>query len=156
MSKIIKEIMTMLDEDKISAAAFEGANIVLYTKDKDYFFNNDGSIKKVVDSIKKRVELRPDPAITMDQEKAEEAIKATMPEEAGIDKILFDPQRSIVTIEAEKPGLAIGKQGELLRQIREKTLWVPIIKRKPAIRSGRCSRALARISMTLRLAVSSM
>ena len=38
-------------------------------------------------------------------------------------------------IEAEKPGLAIGKQGALLREIREKTLWVPIIRRKPAIRS---------------------
>jgi uncharacterized protein len=111
MSKIMKEIMSMLEEDKISAAAFEGANIVLYTKDKDYFFDNEGSIKRVVDAIKKRVELRPDPAITMDQEKAEEAIKGILPEEAGVDKILFDAQRSIVTIEAEKPGLAIGKQG---------------------------------------------
>ena len=37
-SKIIKEIMGMLDESRISAAGFEGANIVLYTKDKDYFF----------------------------------------------------------------------------------------------------------------------
>jgi len=134
-SKIIKEIMGMLDESRISAAGFEGANIVLYTKDKDYFFDNEGSIKRVVDAIKKRVELRPDPDITMDQEKAEEAIKSILPEEAGVDKILFDPQRSIVTIEADKPGLAIGKQGELLRQVREKTLWVPIIKRKPAIRS---------------------
>ncbi len=134
-SKIIKEIMGMLDESRISAAGFEGANIVLYTKDKEYFFDNEGSIRKVVDAIKKRVELRPDPDITMDQEKAEEAIKKILPEEAGVDKILFDPRRSIVTIEADKPGLAIGKQGELLRQVREKTLWVPIIKRKPAIRS---------------------
>lgn len=134
-SKIIKEIMGMLDESRISDAGFEGANIVLYTKDKEYFFDNEGSIKRVVDAIKKRVELRPDPDITMDQEKAEDAIKKILPEEAGVDKILFDPRRSIVTIEAEKPGLAIGKQGELLRQVREKTLWVPIIKRKPAIRS---------------------
>jgi hypothetical protein len=38
-------------------------------------------------------------------------------------------------IEVEKPGLAIGKQGALLKEIRKKTLWVPHIKRKPAIRS---------------------
>jgi KH/beta-lactamase-domain protein len=135
MTKIMKEIMGMLDESKISAAGFEGANIVLYTKDKEYFFDNEGSIKRVVDAIKKRVELRPDPAITMDQEKAEDKIREIIPEEAGVDKILFDPQRSQVVIEAEKPGLAIGKMGQLLREIKSQTLWVPIVKRKPAIRS---------------------
>jgi len=135
MTKIIKEIMSMLDESKISDAGFEGANIVLYTKDKEYFFDNEGSIKRVVDAIKKRVELRPDPAITMDQEKAEEKIRSIIPEEAGLDKIIFDPMRSQVVIEAEKPGLAIGKQGQLLREIKGQTLWVPIVKRKPAIRS---------------------
>ena len=135
MVEIIKEILRNLPANRISDAVFEGANIVLYTKDKDFFLDNSGLIKKIVDDIKKRVELRPDPAITMDMEKAEKEIKKIIPEEAGIDQILFDPQRSIVVIEAEKPGLAIGKQGAFLREIREKTLWVPLIRRKPAIRS---------------------
>src|SRR3989338_7563270 len=135
MTDIIKEILKDLPEKSISDAVFEGANIVLYTKDKDFFLNNNGIIKKVVDDIKKRVELRPDPSITMDMEKAEAEIKKIIPEEAGVDQILFDPQRSRVVIEAEKPGLAIGKQGSILRDIRAKTLWVPLIHRKPAIRS---------------------
>ena len=132
---IIKEILKSLPSDKISEANFEAANIVLYTKDADFFLNNNGLIKKIVDNIKKRVELRPDPSITMDQEKAEKEIKKIIPEEAGVDQIIFDPQRSRVIIEAEKPGLAIGKQGVILREIRSKTLWVPFINRKPAIRS---------------------
>lgn len=135
MGEIIKEIMKSLPEEKISAANFEGANIVLYTKDKDFFLNNNGLIKKIVDDIKKRVELRPDPAITEDMEKAEKHMKKIIPSEAGVDEIIFDPQRSRVIIEAEKPGLAIGKQGAILREIREKTLWVPLVRRKPAIRS---------------------
>lgn len=135
MSAIIKEISKHLPEEKISATNFEGANIVLYTKDKDFFMNNNGLIKKIVDDIKKRVELRPDPAITMDMEKAEKMIKKIIPKEAALDQVIFDPQRSRVIIEAEKPGLAIGKQGAILRDIREKTLWVPLIRRKPAIRS---------------------
>tara|TARA_Y100000310_G_C20696885_1_gene826342 strand:- start:3439 stop:5331 length:1893 start_codon:yes stop_codon:yes gene_type:complete len=135
MVDIIKEILKELPANKISEANFEGANIVLYTKDKDFFLNNNGLIKKVVDSIKKRVELRPDPSITMDMEKAEKEIKKIIPEEAGADQIIFDPQRSRVIIEADKPGLAIGKQGAILRDIRSKTLWVPLINRKPAIRS---------------------
>ena len=135
MADIIKEILKSLPADKISEANFEGANIVLYTKDRDFFLNNNGIIKQVVDTIKKRVELRPDPSITMDMEEAEKEIRAIIPEEAGVDQVIFDPQRSRVIIEADKPGLAIGKQGSLLRDIRTKTFWVPLINRKPAIRS---------------------
>lgn len=134
MADIIKEILKILPE-KISDAAYEGANIVLYTKDKSYFLDNKGTIKEAVNEFKKRIELRPDPSICMDMEKAEKAIKKILPEESGISLINFDPQRSEVVIEAEKPGVAIGKQGEVLKQIKEKTLWVPLIKRTPAIRS---------------------
>lgn len=135
MGEIIKEILKGLPAEKISDAGFEGANIVLYTKDKEFFLNNNGLIKKAVDSIKKRVELRPDPSIALEMEKAEAQIRKIIPEEAAIDQVIFDPQRSRVIIESEKPGLAIGKQGSFLRDIRAKTLWVPLIRRKPAIRS---------------------
>jgi len=135
MGDILKEILSQLPEDKISNAIFEGANIVLYTKDKDFFLNNDGTIKKVVDNIKKRVELRPDPELCMDQEKAEKLIKKIIPKDGEIGNIIFDPQRSIVIIEAEKPGLVIGKQGGFLQEIKEKSFWVPQIKRTPVIRS---------------------
>jgi len=135
MPDIIKEILSKLPDDKISDAAFEGANIVLYTKDAEFFMNNEGLIKKVVSEFKKRIELRPDPSITMDLEDAKKEINKIVPEEAKVSNIIFDSQRSEVIIEAEKPGLAIGKQGSLLREIREKTLWVPLIKRTPTIKS---------------------
>ena len=134
-TKILNEVLKMLPAEKISDAGFEGANIVLYTKDKDFFLDNQGSIKKAVNDIKKRVELRADPAITLNQDDTEDIVKQLIPEEAGMGNLLFDPQRSQLTIEAEKPGVAIGKQGSTLKEIREKTLWVPIIRRKPAIRS---------------------
>ncbi len=136
MPDILNEVLKMIpDPDKVSDCCFEGANIVLYTKDRNFFFNNNGTIVKIVDTIKKRVELRPDPAITMDQEDAKAIIEKLIPKEAGLANIIFDPQRSRVIIEAEKPGLAIGKQGEILKDIKQKTLWVPHIMRTPAIRS---------------------
>lgn len=136
MPDILAEVLKLLPQpEKISDSLFEGANIVLYTKDRDFFLNNNGIIIKAVDTLKKRIELRPDPAITMDLEKAEESIRKIIPADAGIANILFDPQRSMVVIEVEKPGLAIGKQGELLKEIKTKTFWVPLIKRTPAIRS---------------------
>ncbi|MFH0874450.1 MAG: beta-CASP ribonuclease aCPSF1 [archaeon] len=135
MIEILSEILKDLPRDKISDAVFEGANIVLYTKDKKFFLDNEGMIKGIVDKIKKRIELRPDPSICLDIEKAEKEIKKLIPEDAGMDNVIFDPQRSIVILEADKPGVAIGKQGENLKAIREKTLWVPIIRRTPALRS---------------------
>ncbi|MDO8628553.1 MAG: beta-CASP ribonuclease aCPSF1 [Nanoarchaeota archaeon] len=136
MANIIEEILKLIpDKVKISDTSFEGANIILYTKDANFFLNNQGTIKGIVDTIKKRIELRPDPAITMDVEKAEKKIKEILPKESGIGNILFDPQRSRVIIEVEKPGVAIGKDGELLREIRKQCLWVPVVRRLPALRS---------------------
>jgi len=133
---ILEEVLKQIpDKSKVSDSGFEGANIILYTKDKEFLFNSTDTIKKIVDNIKKRIELRPDPAITMDMEEAKKVIKKILPEEAGVTNIIFDAHRSMVIIEADKPGLVIGKGGELLKQIKEETIWVPLIKRTPAIRS---------------------
>ena len=135
MADIIKEILKLLPADRINEACFEGANIVLYTKDTNYFLNNDGDILRMVDEFKKRVELRPDPSVTLKQEQTEKIIRELIPEACGLAQVLFDPQRSQVIIEVEKPGLAIGKQGAILREIREKTFWIPLVRRTPAIKS---------------------
>lgn len=136
MVDILQEVLKYLpDSAKIAQAAFEGANIVLYTKNKEFFINNEGVIKQIVDNIKKRIELRCDPSIIMEESKAEEAIRKIIPEDAKADLITFDPQRSRVIIEAEKPGIAIGKSGEVLKEIKKATCWTPSIRRTPAIRS---------------------
>ncbi len=136
MAKILDEVMKGIPADtKISDAVFEGANIVLYTKDKDFFLDNSGVIREIVNSLKKRVELRADPSVVMDIEDTTKIIKKIMPEDAGEINILFDPQRSIVIIESEKPGIAIGKGGDVLKEIKKKTLWTPIVRRVPPMRS---------------------
>lgn len=129
--KIIKEELP----DVICDANFEGANIVLYTKDKDFFKTGDEKIKDVVSKIKKRVELRADREILASEESTEQTIRALVQEDAEIVNILFDPQRSIVVIEAKKPGLVIGKQGSILNDIKKSTFWLPIVQRSPAIPS---------------------
>jgi len=135
MPDILKEITKVLPEGKVDDAAFEGANIVIYTKDVDYFNDNKGTIRDAVREFKKRIELRPHPSLCMEPEKAEKQIKKIIPDEAGATEFIFDPPRSQVVIHAEKPGLVIGKQGELLREIALKTFWVAHVKRVPPIRS---------------------
>ncbi|MDP3639797.1 MAG: beta-CASP ribonuclease aCPSF1 [Nanoarchaeota archaeon] len=135
MPDIIKEVLKIVPAEKIADSAFEGANIVLYTNDKEFFLDHQSIIRQAVSEFKKRIEVRPHPSLCMEPEKAEKRIRELIPEEAGIQECLFDPPRAMVIINAEKPGIVIGKQGEILRAIREQTFWVPLIKRIPPLRS---------------------
>lgn len=129
--KSIKEELPKVVEDAI----FEGANIIIYTSDKDFFKNGEEKIKAVVDKIKKRIELRASKEILATQEDTEKTIRAIVPEEAEITNIIFDVQRSSVIIEAKKPGLVIGKQGSVLSDIKKATFWSPTVQRSPTIPS---------------------
>ena len=131
---ILKNITEKFHGD-ITEASFEGANIVLYTDNEKFFKEGEGKIKEIVEQIKKRIELRADQKILPSQEETEKEIKKIVPEEAEITNIIFDFHRSIVVIEAKKPGMVIGKQGSILEEIRKKTLWTSQVQRSPAIKS---------------------
>ena len=121
MPDVIKEILKFMPEDDITDAGFEGANIVLYTTNKDFFLNCGKQVRKAVNHVKKRIEVRPDPKIALDKHDAQGKLMDMIPEEAGVAQIIFDEQRSTVIIEAEKPGLVIGKGGETIRMIQDQT-----------------------------------
>ena len=112
MTDILKSIKEQLNA-KITEANFEGANIVLYTDNENFFKEGEGKIKEIVEQIKKRVELRADEKILKEKEEAKKIIRKIVPEEAEITDILFDDHRSIVVIEAKKLGLVIGKMGSI-------------------------------------------
>jgi uncharacterized protein len=134
MADILKKIKEEVP-NVITDAIFEGANIVLYTEDKDFFRDGEMKIKEVVSKIKKRIELRADKKILASEEETEKTIKALVEDEAEIVNIIFDVQRSIVIIEAKKPGMVIGKQGSILNDIKRATFWLPVVQRSPAIPS---------------------
>ena len=134
MADILKSIKEDLPK-VINDVEFEGANIVLYTDDKEFFKNGEQKVKDVVDKIKKRIELRASQSILLSEGETEKTIRALVPEEAEITNIIFDTQRSIVIIEAKKPGLVIGKQGSILNDIKKATYWLPTVQRSPAIPS---------------------
>ncbi len=136
MSSISEIIKADIPKDaKVSDISYEGSEIILYTKNKEFFDTSTDLIKSIVNKIKKRIEVRADPSIIISEEKAKELIKKVVPAEAGIKDIYFEPEFSRVVIHAEKPGLVIGKSGETLLTIKEKTLWTPEIKRAPVIDS---------------------
>jgi KH/beta-lactamase-domain protein len=133
---ILKELQNKLPRDAdITEVKFEGSEIVIYTKNKDFFRNSERPVKEIVKELKKRVEVRPDLSITLDTEKAKKLIEKITPEDAGIKAVYFEPELGKVVIESQKPGLVIGKGGETFRKIKEQTLWLPKIERAPVINS---------------------
>ena len=87
--EIIKEMLKLLPDKAVSEAAFEGANIVLYTKDKEFFQDSNGAIRGLVQEFKKRVELRADPSITMDLEEAAYMTTKVFPDNSKIEVALY-------------------------------------------------------------------
>jgi hypothetical protein len=81
------------------------------------------------------MEIRPDELLLEDQQFTANFIRKNMPKEAGIGDIWFDDKRSLVIIEAEKPSELTKNNGKLLLNITEKTCWVPMLRRSPAINS---------------------
>jgi hypothetical protein len=138
--ELLNEIKRIVREETPFAAAvsgidLEGPKIVVYCRNLDLLMQNGDVIKELARKIRKRITLRPDPSILKSPEEVEEEIKQIVPPEAGITGIIFSPEVGEVTIETEKPGIAIGKGGYLLRELMRRTHWTPKIVRTPPIQS---------------------
>ncbi len=116
---------------------FEGPDIAVYVKNIAHVYNDEGIIKNISASIKKRLIVRSDPSQLMEKDEAVKRIMAIVPPEAGINEegIKFSLEFSQVYIEALKPGLVIGKNGVTLIRIITETHWLPKVLRTPTMNS---------------------
>jgi len=120
---------------EITNIDLEGPVIVIYTKSMEVFAESNDMVRQLAQSLRRRVAIRPDPSLLQDEEKAEKNIKTIIPDEAKIVNIYFEPETGEVTIEAESPGLVIGRHGALLNEIKKKIGWAPKVVRAPPIPS---------------------
>jgi len=135
-SSALDKVKEELPSDSmISEQRYEGSNIIFYTQNKDFFLDNEKVVKKLVNKLKKRVEIRPSPNITMDPDKALKKIKEIVPKDAELDDVKFEVDFGKVILRAGKPGLAIGNNGQVLEEIKKRTSWMPQVERVPAIKS---------------------
>ncbi|MDO5844871.1 MAG: beta-CASP ribonuclease aCPSF1 [Methanocorpusculum sp.] len=118
---------------EVTDVEFEGPEMVIYTDNPEKFAQEQDLIKNLARELRKRIVVRPN--ILGDTEIAYDMIKKVVPDTAGITDIFFDTDTGEVLIEAEKPGLVIGKNGQTLRDITMKTGWTPKSVRTPPIPS---------------------
>ncbi|MEA1994328.1 MAG: beta-CASP ribonuclease aCPSF1 [Euryarchaeota archaeon] len=136
LKKIKEEIKKVVPVGAvITDVEFEGPKVVISTRNPKIMMEDNGLVKKLAQKLQKRVVIRPDPSVLLDEEKAVEKIKEIVSKDAGITDISFDPVTCEVVIEAKKPGLVIGKSGETLREITKHVRWAPRVVRAPPLRT---------------------
>lgn len=137
---LIDDIKEVIKEETALAGVvtnvdFEGPKVVVYCDNLEPLVDDGELVKKLARKIQKRITLRPDSSIRLDPEEAKKKIKELVPDEANITNMTFVPTIGEVTIETEKPGLAIGEGGKLLRKILKEVRWTPNVVRSPPIES---------------------
>jgi hypothetical protein len=128
---IVKQIKEVLVDVSTSKIEFLGPEIYIYTKNLSKFYEDDKYISSLAFALKKKVNIRSDVSELMDLEQAKDIIMKAIPEDAGVSAVYFDTAFAEVVIEANKPGLVIGKGGLTSKKIIQETKWTPVILRKP-------------------------
>lgn len=136
MNNLEEKIYTKISKELIKEIVFEGAEIVIYTSNEEFFKNSFEYIKDLISELKRRIEVRMHPSLCKDKDYTIEFIKSTIPKEANLKEIIFEESRSLVYIEVENSSIAIGKNGENIKKIKNETFWTPIVERVPTIPSS--------------------
>jgi KH/beta-lactamase-domain protein len=120
----------------ITEVRYEGPELVIYTHDPKRFASDGDLIRRLASKLRKRITVRPDPDVLSRPEQAREAVLGVIPDDAGVTDLDFHLDTGEVVIEAEKPGMVIGRHGATLREITQETGWTPEVVRTPPIESS--------------------
>jgi len=122
-------------EAEVTRIEFEGPALAVYAKKPEILIEQSYIVADIVNLIRKRIVVRSDPSVRLQEKDAERIIYEIVPKEAEVTNTNFDPSLGEVIIEAKKPGLVIGRNGIVLQGIIRQTRWRPRILRSPPISS---------------------
>jgi KH/beta-lactamase-domain protein len=137
---LLQQVKELVKQDpvlseSVSGVDFEGPKLVLYCKNLNLLAEGGEAVKELARKLHKRFMLRPDPQLLMEEGEAEKKIRELIPPEAGITAILFDRTTGEMVVEAQKPGMVIGRDGSTLRMLMREIGWAPRVVRTPPIKS---------------------
>ncbi|MCX6669699.1 MAG: beta-CASP ribonuclease aCPSF1 [Methanothrix sp.] len=132
-----RKVQSKLPPDiNVTGLEFEGPELVIYTDDPKRLADDGEIIRNLAKELRKRVVVRPDLKVLAEPEVAITKIQEVVPKEAVLTNYHFDGETGEVQIEAEKPGLVIGRHGATLREITKLIGWTPKVVRTPPVRSS--------------------
>ena len=137
LERVQADIQAEIPDDLVvSRVAYEGPELIIYTDTPEKFAARDDLIRTLARTVKTRITVRPTKAAQTDPSEAKAAILKVIPDEAGISNVTFYPEIGEVLLEAEKPGLVIGRRGDTFREIQRAVGWTPEVLRTPPMESS--------------------
>ncbi|WP_336338021.1 beta-CASP ribonuclease aCPSF1 [Haloarcula brevis] len=141
VDKQLEDVKATIDEEvppriSVTDVTYEGPELVIYTRDPKEFAANSDLVRRLASKLRKRITVRPDPDVLSPPEEAEAAIRDIIPEEAGVVDLNFHTDTGEVVVQAQRPGVAIGRRGSTLRDITREVGWTPEVVRTPPIESS--------------------
>ncbi|TVP39626.1 Beta-lactamase domain protein [Candidatus Nitrosocosmicus arcticus] len=85
-------------ECSLTKIEYEGPRIALHTNKPQFLLENNKILSNIVGQIKKRIVLRIDETIRIDESEVQKVAEKHAPQESGITEILFDPALGEATI----------------------------------------------------------
>jgi KH/beta-lactamase-domain protein len=123
----------------VTDVKYEGPELVIYTRHPKEFAQNGDLVRRLASKLRKRITVRPHPDVLSKPREAEAKIEDIIPDDAGVTDLDFHEDTGEVVIEAEKPGMVIGRRGSTLREITQEVGWTPEVVRTPPIESSTVS-----------------
>jgi len=141
VDKQLEDVRATIDDEvprhiSVSDVTYEGPELVIYTRDPKEFAADGDLVRRLASKLRKRITVRPDPDVLTPPTRAEQNIRDLIPDEAGVTDLEFYEDTGEVVIQAQKPGVVIGRHGGTLRDITREVGWTPEVVRTPPIESS--------------------
>jgi len=137
MATILKGIPS---EAEITRIEYEGPRIALYTKNYKFLRQNNYVISDIVNAVKRRVVVRTDKSIRMEEEEAKKLLLSQIPEESSVSTIFFDHALGEVIIEAGGPHILLAKKEKevsfSIQEASDRIGWKIRVKQAPHIQAA--------------------
>lgn len=119
----------------IKAIEFEGPIIAIYTGEYEKYSENNTVAKELAQNLRRRVDIRPDPSMLEKESEVESKIRSMIPASAELFDINFIPETGEAIVEAINPNEVVGKEGQLLAELKKESGWNVKVIRAPPIPS---------------------
>ncbi len=117
-------------ECSLTKIEYEGPRIALHTNKPQFLLENNKILSNIVGQIKKRIVLRIDEAIRIDEGEVQKVAEKYVPQESSITDILFDPALGEATIFVKKISELI-KDEKIINNIILESGWKISFKKTP-------------------------
>jgi KH/beta-lactamase-domain protein len=125
-------LQSLPQEASLTKIEYEGPCIALYSKNPSYLMQNSQLVSNMVNTIKKRIVVRPDESIRKPEQESAQIISQTITKEIGVAGTFFDAALGDAVLFVKKPWMLtqVGEEFDNI-DLAEKTGWKVRVRKAP-------------------------